>query len=172
MKSDTSSLEQSCPPWRFCRKRERLTRRQTDAILTSPQLKDATPLVLSLPELEIREWVGFRCSRIPQPTSIQESAPEHSLSTTRITTLQLGREHCFSTPLARRTLPSAVTHWSITTAALRTTPLAQMRSLAMWMVSSTMRMVVTRLQTIRAARTMRLVIWPWQTTPRGLVTQP
>jgi hypothetical protein len=44
------------------------------------------------PELEIQELVGFRCFRIPPATSTPELAPERWLSTTRITTPQLGLE--------------------------------------------------------------------------------
>jgi hypothetical protein len=46
-----------------------------DAILTSPQQKGATRLVLSPPELEIQESVGIRCFRIPPATSTPELAP-------------------------------------------------------------------------------------------------
>src|SRR4030095_9113975 len=74
-----------------------VTRHRTDAILTSPQPKGATRLVLSPPELEIQELVGIRCFRIPRVTSTPELAPEHWLSTTRITTPQLALEHCCST---------------------------------------------------------------------------
>ena len=121
------------------------SRRRTDAILISPRRKGAMRLTSSPPVRETRELAGIRCFRIPPATSTPELAPERWLSTTRITTPQLALEHCFSTPLANRTLPLELTRLSITTAAPTTTPSAQMRSLVTSKVLSTTHMVVTHL---------------------------
>jgi hypothetical protein len=68
-------------------------------------------------------------------------------------------EHCFSTPLAKRTLPLELTRLSITTAAPTTTLSVQMRSLTMWMAPSTTPMGATRSRTaVPPAKIMRSVI--------------
>src|SRR6266550_9294819 len=104
-KIDMSSSEQSYRPLRFYRGCKRSSRRRMDATLTSPRRKGAMRLVLSPPVRQTRELAGFRCFRLPPASATPELAPERWLSTRRIITPQLVVEHCFSTPLAQRTLP-------------------------------------------------------------------